>query len=313
MSLPSFQATLTSGMSQLLEQPASIFNVLKHKSSPLSISFPDEAVTAAKSFQNIFDELSVSGRTFVAHKSTSSKAIVKALVGKTSIDVASEAELINALDTGFSANSIVATGPKSHRFLESICQHEGIVIAVDSFSELQRLKAIANHRPVIVLLRLTRSVVNMPGINKRSRFGLDAKSFELALSFIDGKSNITLRGVSFHLDSQSRDERYAAVQRALQILLDLQRRGHSDATVLDVGGGYGTLYGLTPAQYQEFEINIKQMVSGERAPFTWQSHGYGLASNGTRLQGSLSGLDLPRHVVGADDLASYSLWTVKQE
>ncbi len=304
MSVPTYPASLTEEMITLLGIPAMLHAGLRTEDSPISVSLPLAAQNAAQAFQTVFDDMSIDGRIFLAHKATASKSIISALKNYTSIDVASQHELKSALKQGFSPDKIIATGPKSDRFLEALCAQEQIVIAIDSFSELQRLDTALKNRHTRVLLRLTRTVFNMPSIKKQSRFGFDALNLENAITFLENHNQITLLGVSFHLDSQSIEERENAVEAALAILLGIQQRGFMDATVLDIGGGYGSHFGVAPETYEKFESNVKEMVTGRRASFTWQSHRYGLSSNGTSVRGQLTNVDFPRQIVGADDLRS---------
>lgn len=301
--VPKYTATLTEEMTQLIDQSELIARALDAEQRPLSINLPGAVASSAQSFYDVLEDYCVEGRIFAAHKATASLTIVKSLFAAgTSIDVASPVELHNALVAGFTPDKIVATGPKSKTFLQELCEQVGATISVDSFAELERISEIARGREVSIVLRLTRSAINMPTIKKRSRFGIDEDQLQLSLEFIAERTNFRLRGLSFHLDSQSTDERYYAVQKSLDTLLDIQQRGFETATVLDIGGGYGNRYGLSPSDYDDFESELKAMVIGSRPSFTWRSRRYGLSTNGTRIFGSISGIDVPRSAVGPDDL-----------
>lgn len=304
MTLPIFQPILTADMEKVLGMTEDLSALLSTEGRPVAISMPNAAVESAISFQNAMDDLSINGRIFLAHKATSNLEIITALNGKTSIDVASKAELDNAMWAGYSSKNIVATGPKSNQFLTELKRYPDCTLVIDSYSELLRLEAVAKDEPAKVLLRLTRSVLNLPSITKKSRFGLDESSLEKALILLIKSTSIGLDGLAFHLDSQSMEERQHAMQKALDILLRVQQQGFTDATVLDIGGGYGTNYGVSNADVQSFENVIKKMVLGEGPIVTWQSRSYGLSAHSNRIRGDLSGVDSYHDQIGADRLRS---------
>ena len=304
MNLPTFQTTLTSEMKQLLDDPSPLLAVIAEEQRPVAISLPQSAVSNVIDFQKVLRNLSIDARVFLAHKATASPAILSAVSTSASVDIASEAELDDALNVGYDAKKILATGPKSQHFLTRLCMLPGATIAVDSFSELQRLALVVDNQPVNILLRLSRSMINQPGITKKSRFGLDDAQLKTSMSFLEEHTNITLKGIHFHLDSQSIDERRFAVKTAIDSLLDIQQKGFYDATVLDIGGGYGTTHGISKTSVDEFETAIKSMVLGKYPSFTWQAHSFGIRSEGSRVAGTLSAVNVPAEISGVDRLVS---------
>lgn len=304
MSVPTFYASLTEHMQKVVQDAPTLRSTITHAQRPIAISLPWAATENAEAFKKAMHNLSIDGRVFLAHKATSSPAILASLRGITSIDVASEAELENALKIGYTPESIIATGPKSDRFIKRLGLLPGVSIIVDSYGELVRLAEIVGEQPATVLLRLSRSVVNQPGITKRSRFGHDKPHLEQSLEFLSAHQNLSLKGIAFHLDSQSIDERQYAVQAAINTLLEIQQRGFYSATVLDIGGGYGTNYGLSEMDGSRFETAIKSMVMREKPSITWQSRSYGIRSDGNRIHGELTGVDTPISTTGVDRLIS---------
>ena len=62
------------------------------------------------------------------------------------LDVSSHGELKTALNSGFDPSRIEATGPKNMDYL-SLSVQQGIIVAVDNFTELQQVVAMSNYAP----------------------------------------------------------------------------------------------------------------------------------------------------------------------
>ena len=302
MSLPRFQTELTPEMHRVLQAEAALRRTVASEGRPIAISLPQAAVAAAKQFRAELAAVAVEGRVCVAHKATNSPAVLRALRSVAAIDVASRVELAEVLRLGYRPDNIIATGPKSDRFLGELVGLAGCTIVVDSVIELQRLMGQAQDYPVSVLLRLGRPILNQPGVTRKSRFGLDQEQLARAVELLAKARQITLRGVAFHLDSRSLTERCHAAEVALTTLLELQQQGFAEATVLDIGGGYGTSYGLSPATSQRFEDTIRGAVMGQRPSLTWQERSYGLRRDGQHIAGAITGVDMPSYPDGVDRL-----------
>ena len=293
---PRYHAALTSEMQQMIDEPSALLQLLDNVAAPVSISLPQQAVQNIDSFTSLLETEKVQYRLFAAHKATYSKALIGAAAGVCGIDVATTKELRSAFECGFDASTIIATGPKSTAFLKELVKAE-VTIIVDSPEELSRLIA-ATEAPADVLLRVSRSVINDPTIAKRSRFGMDVAGVSLACELIRNHPRIELRGIAFHLDTQSIYEKATAVQRAAQLLLELQTEFPS-ATVLDIGGGYGADYGLSYDQAQLFEDRLKHALRDSDETHTWQRYAYGLRLKDGAMNTEMRGIELTATTSGA--------------
>ncbi len=301
MNLVAIQAALTDEMQAVLSQPAAVFDILQREQRPIAISLPQAAIQAAEDVKSALNELGIDYRVYAAHKSTNSTALIRALRPYVAIDIASPTELENALQAGYEPENIIATGPKSDHFLSQLAKLDGATISIDSYSELERLVAMAGNKPLSVLLRLTRSLLNPTGTNKKSRFGLDTASLEKALALLQDHPAITLRGVALHLDTQSVGDKQAAIGKAIDVLLDISSHGFANATVLDIGGGFGAGYGINQKASHAFEAMIRESLL-ENNENTWQSYNYGVRLEDGLMRGELSGINLPRGAWGAKRL-----------
>lgn len=273
---------------------------LVHKENgPIAITYPAIVQDTARALAQHCREVEVEARFFGAHKATCSiDAIAATRAAGFGCDVASLQELQNAQLAGFAAEEISATGPKSNKFLAELVRHPEVTIVLDSYSELERLLMLPNVKNP-VLLRMSRSMVNRQGVAKLSRFGMDNEAFERSVARLLDEPSVPLRGVAFHLDSQSIDECAHAVRVGIDILLRLQDEGFM-ADVLNVGGGFGSDYGLSKAQIQRFETHIVQDVASGARMATWQGKNYGLTVHNGAVQGSMSDISIPRGATGVE-------------
>lgn len=281
-------------MKQALDDKNSLFDAVDAHPTPLSVGLPNMIHENRDNFMDVARELNVRIRLFGAHKATYSPSLVATLLGHGGVDVASSWELRNAVACGFEPSDIIATGPKTTSFLRDLVQEHATII-VDSPEELDRLTTVCTGG-VSALLRLTRTMINDQTITKRSRFGMDQAGFTDALTILNRHPQITLRGIAFHLDSQSITERVTAIRKAMDCLIDLQSQFPS-ATVLDIGGGYGANYGLSYEQAQLFENTLKRAHKTGGSMHTWQGFSYGLDA-----RAQLQGVELPAELSGADRL-----------
>lgn len=292
--IPSFQPTLNDELRQIINQPKLLFEEMKKANAPLVISFPEKAALAAREFQAVLADFSLSGRVYAAHKATNSLATIRAVKGVCRIDVASLAELNNALAAGFAPDEIIATGLKNDIFLTKLVEHD-ITVSIDSTEELKRLqKLLPADKQSPILLRLSRSMLNMPGVTRLSRLGHDAPSYTESVHLIKDDSRFRLLGLSYHIDTASNEEKHYAAKQALGTLLELQADG-LEAYVLDIGGGFGSEYGMTKSQLDELSTHLKTSSKLGVADATWQRFDYGLS----RGQGALRGIDIASSEVGA--------------
>lgn len=293
-------------MNELVNEHGALADLLGREGRALAISLPHEAIATTREFQAAMQDLGLEGQIFVAHKATDRTSLVHQLVRETGVgvDVASLGELEACLARGSKPEAIIVTGPKSTALLARAVEAGVRTIVIDSLGELERLIALQADAYPDVLLRLTRSVLNRPGVTRLSRFGLDQPAYEAALALLETTPHITLRGVAFHLDTKAIDEKIYATHRALDMLAALPGRGFDQATVLDIGGGFGHSYGLTRERIDAFDAEFKQALR-VGALDTYQSMSYGLTKRPDgRIVGDYATIDIPEFPVGPARLSA---------
>ena len=165
------------------------------------------------------------------------------------LDVASGAELVNALSSGAKARDISFAGPgKSANELEQVVA-AGILVNVESLRELRCLADISARGglPARVAIRvnpefeLKSSGMRMSGGAKQ--FGMDASEVPAALREV---SRLGLAFEGFHIYSGSQNLRPGAIceAQALAVKLAVQLAQHAsrETKVVNIGGGFGVPY-----------------------------------------------------------------------
>lgn len=152
-------------------------------------------------------------------------------------DCASERELleIQKLARGTLASRVLYANPcKSERDLAAARELGAPTTVVDSVEELEKLNRYEGG--ALVRIAVDDASSAMPFSTK---FGCRLEDVPLIAAAARG-AGVPLRGLSFHVGSgcSEGDAYLKAIRRAYAGLLELRRAGHTDARVLDIGGGY---------------------------------------------------------------------------
>lgn len=165
------------------------------------------------------------------------------------LDVASAGELKCALDTGMPAHNISFAGPGKTDAELTQALAAGVLIHLESESELDRLDRLANSfgiTPKIVLrvnpdFELKTSGMKMGGGSKQ--FGIDAETLPSLLHRIAG---MTMDFHGFHIFCGSQNLRPDAIIEAqtktFQLAIELAGQAPNALRLLNIGGGFGIPY-----------------------------------------------------------------------
>jgi diaminopimelate decarboxylase len=282
--------------------------------SPLNIMFPHLVGENLKAFADTMRKHHVLGRVFLAHKTTRSDSLVKQMAVETvSLDVASLNELKHALACGFDGSRLEATGPKNRDFI-ALCLMHSVTLNIDSLSELKQAIAIRQRlgieRETKVLIRLSGfGDASTAALRKSSRFGVPLNELEQLFALLEEHPHFSLLGFSFHLDTQSQQERVAAIEKCLSLFDEAISRGFSPQ-VLNIGGGFRVNYLEHEHDWSNYVAAIKESVLGQRAPITWQNQSFGLSASEGALKGNFNSYNFYEPVPGAkflDEILSQPL------
>lgn len=279
-------------LAALLDATDLLHDLVEAFGSPLNVVVPQRAAANHAAFREIYRDHHLTGTIFFANKASRSAALLSRLTPTDAgVDVASLGELRHALSHGYTADRLVVTGPKSERELW-LAARVGATVQLDSVDESRLLSDLVRRfgfPPVPVTARL--SGFERPGariLSRASRFGIPYQDLEPLLEhLVAERATLRLVGAGFHLDTGLIDEKATAAERCALALVEAQRRGLSPRR-LDLGGGFGVRYLADAGQWREYTTALRQATLGQRAPLTWQGHGYGLRAERGTVAGRLA-------------------------
>nr|WP_261766436.1 diaminopimelate decarboxylase [Halolactibacillus halophilus] len=222
--------------------------------TPLFVYNVEKVRKNARAFVEGFKKAGVKAQVAYASKAFSSVAMLQVAKQEgLSLDVVSQGELYTAMKADFPMEKIHLHGNnKSREELKmALDQHIGCIV-VDNFHDITLLKELLKdyNGTMDVLIRVT------PGIeahthdyiltgNEDSKFGFDLKNqAKQAYDQIQQIDQLHLKGLHCHIGSQifETDGFIMAIKRLYEVLADWYKQDGFEATVLNLGGGFGIRY-----------------------------------------------------------------------
>lgn len=296
-------------LASLLDDAAFLHSLAEGLGSPLNVVLPDRAAENAARFLAVYRRHHLAGRVFFAHKANRSSALVRRLAASedgVGVDVASVGELQHVLGCGFTADRVMATGPKDAEFLW-LAARVGATVNVDSPGELELLAVMVREQGlerVPVILRLTGfeeerdAGTGVRVRSRRSRFGTPLSMVDDLLSAVARhRDAVELIGVGYHLDTVGVEEKVRALERCVMVMDACLAHGLNPRAV-DVGGGFGVGYVEEAAEWERYTTALSDAVRGTRPPLAWRGHGYGLRNEHGTVRGSAALYPAHRAVAG---------------
>jgi diaminopimelate decarboxylase len=159
-------------------------------------------------------------------------------------DVASDGELITALEAGFLPERIVAGGPyKSPQTIELLRSLPDTMISIDSVSELKSIIDSEVANPILLRLRPHRSSCSCEDTGFQSRFGIRLEELACCRDYIAQRQ---VHLVGFHVFSGCQVLCPQDIVRDLRAALDLSLEAACTLGVspakYNLGGGFGVPY-----------------------------------------------------------------------
>ena len=273
----------SSQFEDFLENEEKVKELIEEKGSPLNLIFPEALRRNAKSFQEVMEKNSVSGRVFWAHKANRSKALVKEAYNcGIGVDVASLDELENAVQTGFDENKIEATGPKKRDFLDEVIER-GITVNVDNLEELGYLGESGSK--IEVLIRISGfNPKDRESISKDSRFGISADRKDEITEILTKYDNLDFKGFAFHLSTSDMRKRRIAISNIFDLHQSFSSKGLV-GEILNIGGGFRTNYIEDRNEWEAYISALKDSVKND-GDLTWKDEKFGFYRDGDSVKGS---------------------------
>ncbi|MBF0494465.1 MAG: diaminopimelate decarboxylase [Candidatus Omnitrophica bacterium] len=204
-------------------------------------------------------------------KANSNLTICKALVSAgAGLDIVSGGELFKALKIGCPPDRIVyASVGKTEPEIEFALKKKIFSFNVESVPELVMIDTVARRlgKKPRVALRINPDVKAdthdyITTGTKEKKFGID---FETAEEIFDNEnkySNVRIKGIHLHIGSQITETEPFA--QAIKKVLDFIEKSGAEIEWLNIGGGFGIVYGSEKAQSaEEFAGKIVPLLEGK--------------------------------------------------
>ncbi|MDK9494320.1 Y4yA family PLP-dependent enzyme [Streptomyces katrae] len=228
---PAMDAVLESG---LLPELAHAFG------GPFHFLLPDAFDRNLAAMRQALRDADVDGFVYFAKKANKAAAFVeRAAAAGAGVDVASAAELREALGHGVRGEHLVVTGPAKDPALLRLAVQHGALIAVDALDELDTLITAAPRGPVRaarILLRV------LPPAQPHSRFGMTDAELAIATArCVRAGDAIRMEGFSFHLSGYAIQPRADLAAHLTELCLKARVQG-LEAGRISIGGGLPISY-----------------------------------------------------------------------
>lgn len=258
--------------------------------SPLNVISTRPLVRNIGNLNAIANERALDFRVFFARKANKCLSLVDAaLQCEAAIDVASLPELQQVIELGVRGSDVICTAAiKTHELLAECVRHQ-VTIVIDNADELQQLqRQVRDIAAPAASVALRISGFDHDGKKLHSRFGIDIDQVRELLQsrreeLADGR--IAIKGVHFHLDGYSADQRISAIRQCLPVIDDLRSHNH-DIEFLDIGGGIPMSYLNEKQQWDQFHNAHHQALLDKRSPLTYRNHGLGCSVVDGKIQGA---------------------------
>ena len=276
------------GVRRFLDEKKRLFALVESHGSPLNVLFPDGMRPNVEVFQTVLESQLDRSRIYYAHKPNKSAELLRPIheMGL-GVDVASLAELENALRVGIDPGDIEATGPKNDAFIRRGVE-VGIVFNVDSQTELERVLEESQRQQVKTSVYVRLNGFSSAHTNVRwgeSRFGVLVKDISQLLPlFVDNGDCIRLRGFSFHVNAGGKTERLIAIENAIECTLQARKLGLNPQW-LNIGGGFQINYLAHQEEWHAYVSALKRSVLGQGERLSWNDSGLGFRNRGGALEG----------------------------
>ncbi|MFE6773904.1 Y4yA family PLP-dependent enzyme [Streptomyces griseus] len=207
---------------------------------PFHFLLPDAFTANLVAMQDALSRSGVDGFVYYAKKANKAAVFVeRSAAGGAGVDVASAAELREALGHGVRGEHLMVTGPAKDPVLLRLAVAHRATIAVDALDELDRLISLAptgGVRPARVLLRA------LPATQRHSRFGMSESELATALKrCLEAGDAVRMEGFSFHLSGYALQPRANLTARLIDLCVDARRQG-LEAGRISIGGGLPISY-----------------------------------------------------------------------
>ena len=290
--LPSLSPLLSDWMPKLMKDRKLLDTLFEAWGSPVNVHYLPAFDKNIEMFRKVFEKHGIPNQLYYAHKANKSKSVVKrAKENGIGVDTASVRELLQALEAGVKPEHLVVTAAIKTEKLLKIAVENNVPVILDNQDECDLLDSIAKK-----LGKQTPSGFRVSGFytdteKLYSRFGFDideVESFIVTTCSPKGKySHLNYKGLHFHLNGYSTEERGAALNQCVFLAEKLKAHGFT-TQFIDIGGGVLINYLQSKNEWGTFREELKKAVKGEREEITFNNDGLGYQIIDNKLEGALA-------------------------
>ncbi|MCE7053601.1 Y4yA family PLP-dependent enzyme [Algoriphagus sp. AGSA1] len=288
---PTLTPVTSPWMHDLMRENHLLYELLEKHGSPINIHYMDAMDQNFLSFQQVFEEVGIKYKMFFARKANKTKAAVsKASELGMGIDTASYQEYIQCIEMGINPSDLIITAAVKTRELVEKAVLNGSVLLIDNEDECDLVQemAVKVNREAKIGFRLSGFFFKERKLN--SRFGFDLLEIDrfVTKNFLQSKkySQLLYKGLHFHLNGYSTEERAYALAQTLAFAQLLAKKGLR-TEFIDIGGGFLVNYLQDKIEWDYFNLSLRKAISGIIPPITYNNDGLGLELYGGILHGEL--------------------------
>lgn len=304
---PVLQPRLHPRIRSFLDNKPFLFELVKEFGSPLNLIFPQNMAGNLSTFQDAYKKHNLRGTIHFTSKPCKSLALYRESASHDiDMDVSSANSLQSALDNGWDASRISATGPKNRAYIELALRHN-VLVNVDNLDELRQLISMRSVLGLDYKIKITIRIADYPSSRlhfmgeEDSTFGIATFDIEEVFTCLEkNKEVFDFQGFSFHASMAGDEQRIAAMENILTLTFSAIKRGLKPSHV-NIGGGFPIMYADSCAEWNAYLNSLKEAVMGRIPSQTWNNNGLGFRLESGVLRGSPSFINhAPVHTKGEE-------------
>ncbi|WP_026811067.1 type III PLP-dependent enzyme domain-containing protein [Arenibacter latericius] len=278
-------------MHKILMEFEKLNQLITEYGSPINLHNLSTFEQNIKKFSKVFNSRGLRHQIYYARKANKSRGLVKqALDSGIGVDTASFKELLQSLELGGNSNSLVLTSAIKTTDQIELAIQNNITIILDNYDECKLINSISSRLGIKaeVGIRVSGFYVNKKKLY--SRFGFDVDETIPFITNHFGKNNelanLSLKGLHFHLDGYSTEQRGVALSSCITIASQLKEKGFH-ISFIDMGGGILMNYLANEQEWKDFDNRLRESVQKGNSSITFNGNGLGYEMVNGKLNGKL--------------------------
>lgn len=288
--LPTLTPITSPWMHELMNAKGVLNQLLEKHGSPINIHQTDLMDKNYESYHRVFEEAGLNHKIFFARKANKTKGVIqKAHALGMGIDTASYREYTQCLEMGIPASDLIVTAAVKNRGLIEKAVRNGSLLVLDNEDECILVQEIAEEssKKANIAFRISGFLVRESKLYSRFGFDLEAISTFVSDFSESGRFDyLNYKGLHFHLNGYSIEERSVALGQCLELSEQLSQKGFK-TEFIDIGGGILMSYLKYESEWDNFILQLRRAISNKIDPITFENQGLGLLTFAGSLQGEL--------------------------